>query len=313
MRLAAIVLLASIAPSLAAQDTDRDRFRDRLEGVPQLAMDRVELHADPALTFEGISAVSIDAQSNVYVLDRPSAGDPVVVLDPGGRLLRSWGKDVFGIPHGIRVDPAGNVWTVDANTSSVYKFTPEGSLLLEIQIALPDSERRFCGATDITFAPDGHVLVADGYCNGRVLEFDAAGQQVREWGTRGTEPGQFVVVHSIAVGPRGRVYVADRENGRLQSFDREGRLLHTWTYARQLFSVAFSPAGELYICVSLGGEPEEAYLIKVDPDTGEMLGRLDGYGHELAFSPDGTLWPASSTPELVLYRPRRKAAGSSPC
>ncbi len=304
MRLASLILLCFVAAPVAAQDADSDLFRDRLEDVPQLPLDRVELAVGPALVLEGISAVSIDGQGNIYVLHRPTAGDPVVVLDPMGRFLRSWGAGLFNIPHGIRVDPAGNVWTVDSNTSKVYKFTSEGALLLEIQIELPESRRGFCGAADIAFAANDHVLVADGYCNGRVLEFDALGHQVNEWGNRGTGPGEFVVAHSIAVGPQGLVYVADRENGRLHSFDQDGQFLDLWEYAAQLYSVAFSPTGELYISVSLGGDPEEAYLIKIDPATGEMLGHTEGYGHELAFSPDGTLWPATSASVLLLFRSR---------
>ena len=305
MRLASLILLCFVSGTAAAQDADRDLFRDRLETVPQLRMDRIELDVGPSLVFEGISAVSIDRQGNIHVLHRPAAGDPVVVLDPTGRFLRSWGAGMFNIPHGIRIDPAGNVWTVDSNTSTVYKFTPEGALLLEVQIDLPESERGFCGAADIAFTANDGVLVADGYCNGRVIELDADGRQVSEWGSRGTGPGQFVVAHSVAVGPQGIVYVADRENGRLQSFDQDGQFLALWEYARQLYSVAFSPSGDLYISVSLGGDPEEAYVIKIDPANGEILGRMDGYGHEMAFSPDGTLWPASSASELVLFRPRR--------
>ena len=304
MRRASLILFCLASSSIAAQEASSDVFRGRLENVPQLPLERTELQADPSLVWEGISAVTVDDHGNIYVLHRPTAGDPVVVLDPTGRLLRSWGAWMFNIPHGIRVDPAGNVWTVDSNTSKLYKFTPAGALLLEIQIDVPESGRGFCGAADLAFTANDQFLVADGYCNGRVLRFDAAGRQLHEWGTRGSGPGQFVVAHSVAVGPDEVVYVADRENGRLQSFDQDGELLGVWEYARQLFSVAFSPAGDLYISVFLGGDQEEAYLIKIDPATGEMLGRVDGYGHELAFSPDGTLWPATSANELVLYRPR---------
>ena len=98
------------------------------------------------------------------------------MLDPHGKLIRSWGSGLFKIPHGIRIDPSGNVWTVDAQTSEVYKFTPEGKKLLEIDVgSIPDKSREFCGATDIAFAQSGHVFIADGYCNARVIEFDANG------------------------------------------------------------------------------------------------------------------------------------------
>ena len=245
-----LFLLCVFAGPVAAQNADVDVFRDLLKGVAQLPVDRIELEVDPAVTLVGVSAVSADARGNIYVIHRPSTGDPVVVLDPTGRFLRSWGEGMFNIPHGIRVDPVGNVWTVDSNTSKVYKFSAQGELLLDIQVDVPEGGGRFCGTADIAFGENGQVFVADGYCNGRVIEFDAAGRQVREWGTRGTGPGQFVVVHSVALGPQGLVYVADRENGRLQRFDQDSQFLGVWEYAGQLYSVAFSPSGELYISVS---------------------------------------------------------------
>jgi DNA-binding beta-propeller fold protein YncE len=141
-----------------------------------------------------------------------------------------------------------------------------------------------------------------------VVEYDEDGQKVGEWGQPGDGPGEFKVLHSIATGPQGNVYVADRENGRLQWFDRHGEFLGQWKYARQLYSVAFNPAGELYISVELPEDAAAAALqsnvIWIDPATGEMLGRVEVFAHELAFAPDGTLLPATRSSELLLFRPR---------
>lgn len=306
MRLTSLIILSLVASPLAAQDVATDRFRALLGEVPQLPMYRIVLDVDPSVTLDQVSAVSVDAMGNIHVLHRPASGDPVVVLDSTGRFLRSWGEGMFTIPHGIRVDMAGNVWTVDSNTSKVYKFSSAGELLLDIQIQLPEVEGEFCGTADIAFGAAGQLFVADGYCNGRVVELDAAGQQTGEWGERGTEPGQFDVVHSVAVGPQGDVYVADRENGRLQRFAPDGRFVGLWEYAGQLFSVAFNPSGDLFISVSLGPDPRlDAYVIQVDRTTGEMLGRVDVFGHEIAFTPDGSLLPATVGDEVLIFRPRR--------
>lgn len=307
MRLIAIAFLLMLATPLDAQTSDSVTFRERLEQIPVLRTERVELELDVDPALGRVSAVTTDDQGNIYVFHRSAEGDPVTVLDPGGRFLRSWGEGLFSIPHGIRVDPAGDVWTVDANTSTIRKFSATGDALLEIQLEVPDPDRDFCGATDVAFASDGHVLVSDGYCNGRVVELDALGNRIREWGARGTEPGRFVVAHSIAVGPDQIVYVADRENGRLQRFDRSGDLLGVWEYARQLYSVAFSRDGDLYISIRLPEEPRN-YLVRVDPATGEMLGRMspECLGHELAIAPDGALAPgllcAEPPGRVVLYR-----------
>jgi DNA-binding beta-propeller fold protein YncE len=308
MHRATLVFLSLIGASLLAQHSDADPLRDLIKAVPQLLMDRFELKVHPPLSLERISAVTADKQGNLYVLHRPAHGNPVVMLDAQGNLLRSWGQGMFKIPHGIRLDPDGNVWTVDANTSMVYKFTPEGQQLLEVSVGdVPAPCQNFCGATDVAFAPNGHVFVSDGYGNARVIEYDAGGSKMREWGKRGSGPGEFQVVHAIAVSPQGNVYVADRENGRLQWFNPQGQFLGQWTYGGQLFTVAFSHAGDLYVSAHPRGVSwdTEFNVIKIDPISGKMLGRLEVPAHELTIAPDGALLPATLSSQLLLFRLRK--------
>ena len=140
-----LLVLLALSP-VFGQSADSDQLRALLKTVPQLPVERIYLTANPPLMFEGISALTADQRGNIYVLHRPANGDPIVVLDPQGNFIRSWGKGMFKIPHAIRIDPAGNVWTVDANTSMVFKFTPEGKKLLEISVGdVPDKTRDFCG------------------------------------------------------------------------------------------------------------------------------------------------------------------------
>jgi DNA-binding beta-propeller fold protein YncE len=308
MHRATLVLLALIGASCLAQHSHADRLRDLILAVPLLPLDRVELKVHPPLPFERISAVTADKQGHLYVLHRPAHGNPVVVLDAQGHLLRSWGKGLFTIPHGIRLDPDGNVWTVDAHTSMVYKFTPDGQQLLAISVGeVPDPARDFCGATDVAFAQNGHVWVADGYCNARIIEYDAEGRKVRAWGQHGSGPGEFNGVHGIAVGPQGHVYVADRKNGRLQWFDPQGTFLGQWTYGGELFTVAFSPAGDLYVSTHPMGVTwdTEFNVIKIDPASGTMLGRVEVSAHELTIAPDGALLPATLSRQLLVFRLRQ--------
>lgn len=307
MKHAPMIFLCLITGPLFAQDADSEHLRDLLQSVPQLRMVRVELRVSSSVVLERINAVAVDRQGNIYIIHRPKTADPIVVLDPKGNFMRSWGKGMFKTPHSIRIGQGGSVWTVDVTTSKVYKFTPEGKLLLEINVGdVPHPSRSGCGATDIAFAENNHVFVADGHCNGRVIEFDAHGQKVHEWGKYGTGPGEFIVLHSISVGPQGNVYVADRDNGRVQWFDQQGQFLGEHRYGGQLFSLAFSPSGDLYIGVKPKGVPfdQEFNVVKIDATTGEMLGRIEVGAHELAFSPDGTLWPALRNSELLLFRPR---------
>ena len=214
---------------------------------------------------------------------------------------------MFKIPHGIRVDLAGNVWTLDAHTSMVYKFTPEGKKLLEISVGdVPDKTQEFCAATDIAFAKDGHVFVTDGYCNARVIEYDATGKKVRQWGQRGAGPGEFALPHSIAIGPKGQIYIADRDNGRLQWFDQRGKFLGEWKYGGQFWAVAFSRTGEFYAATHPKDAPldREFNVVRIDLASGKIVGKFEVRSHELAVAPDGTLLPGTRSSQLVLLKPR---------
>ena len=316
---AMIVVLVSM-PALAQNQhlspemqADTEALRALTKTIPLLPLDRIALQVKPAMTLVGYSAVAGDKDGNIYVLHRPKdkTVDPVVVLDAQGNLLRSWGKGMFKIPHGIRLDPGGNVWTVDANTSMVYQFTPEGQQLLEISVGgVPDPSQNFCGATDVAFAQNGHVFVSDGYCNGRVIEYTAAGTKVREWGKRGKGQGEFVNAHAIAISPDGKLYVADRENGRLQWFDLEGKFLGEKHFGGQLFSVAISPTGALYVGTQPRGVPfgKDAYILQFDPASGTISGKIEAAAHHMSVAPDGTILPGTrvaKTDSVLLLRPNK--------
>ena len=173
---------------------------------------------------------------------------------------------------------------------------------------MPDPSQDFWGATDVAFAENGRIFVADGYCNARVIEFDSTGRRIRQWGRRGSGPGEFNVVHAIAVGPQGNLYVADRENGRVQWFDLDGRFLGEWKYGGQLYNVAFTPSGDMYVSTHSKGVSldVEFNVVKVNPATGKMLGRFEVRSHELSVGPDGTLLPATRSGRLLMLRPRRQ-------
>src|SRR5262249_12318817 len=131
-----------------------------------------------------VSSVALDGHGTIYALQRGDGFDPVLALNAEGKVLRSWGKGMFTVPHSIRIDPEGNIWTVDAGSSVLLKFSPEGKKLQEIVVgetatgsgcAFPT----LCGTTDVTFAPGGRLFISDGYGNARILEYTAAGKRVR--------------------------------------------------------------------------------------------------------------------------------------
>ena len=183
-------------------------LRAFVQAAPPLALQRTEFNVQPP--HEGwalgmVSSVAVDNKGTIYLLQRGDKADPVLAVDKEGHVLRSWGKGLYKIPHSIRVDPQGNIWTVDAQSSTVLKFNPDGEKLMQIDVGGQPvgSTNPFCGTTDIAFAPNGHLFISDGYGNARVLEYTADGNRVREWGSKGTGPGQFRLPHGIAVDKTG--------------------------------------------------------------------------------------------------------------
>lgn len=227
-----------------------------------------------------ISSVAVGPKGETYLIHRNLGEDAVVVIDAKGKILRSWGKGLYANPHSIRLDPDGNVWTVDSGSSVVLKFTPQGKQLLRIEVGeLPEGRGRSRGAADIAFGPGGRVFIADGYGNARILEYNAEGQRVKQWGTAGTGPGQFNLPHGLALRD-GIIYVADRQNGRIQRFDLEGKYLGEWGHLGKTFSITAGPDGNLWIGTHARNVINEApgWLVNVDRKTGKVLGYVESPG-----------------------------------
>jgi peptidylglycine monooxygenase len=176
-----------------------------------------------------ITAVTVDHADRVYVLARhdpyaATCGDPVHVLDSEGALLGSFGATRLSDAHMIACDGAGRIWVVDRDAHEVVAFDACGR-----EVASLGNRHRplepFNHPTDIAFAPDGTIVVADGYANALVHRFSADGAPLGAWGRVGHEPGAFMTVHSVWVVPDGRIVVADRDNHRLQVFSPDGVLL----------------------------------------------------------------------------------------
>lgn len=240
-----------------------------------------------------VSWVAAGRNQLIYLLQRGKDTDPIVVLDREGNIVKSWGAGLYETPHSIRVDPEGSVWTTDAKTSMVVKYSPEGRKLMEISVGgqPPECEGNFCGTSDVAFGPDGQIFIADGYRNSRILEYTSQGEKVREWGTPGNGPGQFRLPHSIAVDEEGVIYVADRENGRIQYFDLEGNFLGMWTKYGKTFGLHLEPG-----VVWLATEERDAengasgWLMKVDRGTGALLGYVNVGGvHGMTVLENGDL------------------------
>jgi streptogramin lyase len=233
----------------------------------------------PAVGWESgaVSGIALDREGRIYEIQRSDKADPVLVLDSEGKVLRSWGRGEFNIPHSIRIDPSGNVWTVDAGSSVIIKYSPLGEKLMTITVGeRPDNGSPFDGTTDIAFGPNGRLYITDGYGNARILEYTPDGKRVKQWGKPGTGPGEFSLPHAIQIDEKGTVYVADRENGRIEKFDLDGNFLGEIPHLGRVYSLKLV-GGVLWSGMQSFDRPpgSAGWVVKFDCETGRILGHLD--------------------------------------
>lgn len=184
----------------------------------------------PGWSYQEVAGVGVDSADHVYVFNRGE--HPVIVFDRDGRFLRSWGEGIFAKPHGLHVGPDDMVYCTDEGDHTVRKFTPTGRLMLEIRVPNAPapfmSGRPFNRCTHTALSPEGEIYVSDGYGNACVHKYSPDGRLLFSWGKPGIEPGSFNVAHNIVCDEAGIVYVADRENHRIQCFEGDGRYIEQW-------------------------------------------------------------------------------------
>lgn len=232
-------------------------------------------------SFKEVSAVGVDSRDNVYVFDRGE--HPMIVFDRDGNFLRSWGEGVFRRPHGVHVGPDDTLWLTDDGDHTVRRCTPEGKVLLEIGVpgrpAPFMSGEPFHRCTHTALSPEGDLYVSDGYGNARVHKYSPDGKLLLSWGAPGTDPGEFNVVHNITCDDAGFVYVADRENHRVQVFDGKGRYETQWNNLHRP-SALFMPRGKCPICYIGEGGPSMA-INRRTPNLGARITIVDNEGKRI--------------------------------
>lgn len=225
-------------------------------------------------SYREATSVAVDANDMVYVFNRGE--HPVIVLDPDGRFVESWGEGMFTSPHGAAVGPDDSLYCVDAGDHTVRKFRLDGRLLMTLgekgRASERLSEEPFRNPTHIAVDRNsGDLYVADGYSNASVHKFSADGKLLLSWGRSGTDPGEFNTVHNIATDGEGRVYVADRENQRVQVFNSSGEYLDQWNNLAMASCIAVDDGnGDVYIGEFYAGIPENP--LGWGNWTGERLG-----------------------------------------
>ena len=235
----------------------------------------------PGYSWTDAAAVATDSQDRVYVFNRGE--HPMIVFDSEGNFIKSWGEGVFTRAHGLTFAPDGTLYCTDDGDHTVRKCTLDGEVLMTIgtpgQAADLYGGQPFNRCTHVAIDPrTGDLYVSDGYGNARVHKYSPDGKLLFSWGEPGTDPGQFNIVHNIATDGNGYVYVADRENHRVQVFDSQGRYETQWVNLHRPCALYISDEQHVYI-----GELGYGMSVNRDhPNIGPRITVMDTSGERLA-------------------------------
>jgi len=309
--LAATLSLMVVGPPLSGQS-----FQGGRDGRDRPAPAQLKFHIDedffklpdniwPA---EAVG-VAINKDGHIFLLNR--GNHPLLEFGPDGSFIRSLGEGspIFHAAHSVRFDAEDNMWLVDAANNLVVKFNPKRRIVqalgrrLEpwvydthgIERAIP-APASFYQPTDTAVGPDGSTYVTDGYGNSRVAKFSREGLLVKYWGDRGTRPGQFNTPHSIVIDRNANLYVADRQNSRIQVFDTDGTFKQEWPLDGLTWSICITPPPNQVIFVGSVGKVYKLDLTGKILGTFGKLGRLPGWFdsiHAIACPDEKTVYVAN--------------------
>ncbi len=242
------------ASSAAAQPVEVGSGNLRYRAVP--AWGRLP----PGYAYAEVVGVATDSADRVYVFDRGQ--HPIIVFNREGEFLDSWGDGLFVRPHGICIGPDDSVFCTDDVDHTVRQYAPDGRLLMKMGRSGEGADTGVIGVdyrtirrvgppfhrpTNLAIAPDGTLFIADGYGNARIHRFTPTGTLMDSWGSPGSGPGQFNLPHGIAVDRDMRIYVADRENNRIQIFTQSGEFVEQWTNLARPTEVFVDPQDNVFV------------------------------------------------------------------
>jgi peptidylamidoglycolate lyase len=256
----------------------------------------------PGVHWGVMTAVSVDANDNVFTFQRSEPTSKVMVFDAHGKYLREWGENAFTYPHGLRVLRDGLVWIADRQMQQILKYDANGRLLMSLgQKGVAgdnNSTDKFNGASDVVTASNGDIFVSDGEGgNSRVVKFSSNGTFIMAWGTKGAGQGQLNTPHNIAMDSKGRLWVCDRGNKRLQLFDHDGTYLDQMRQFGTPAAIFISKDDVVFVAAS---EPENR--VTIGTIDGNVLSTIEGlnYPHGIAVDGTGAVYVAESFGKAVL-------------
>jgi len=237
--------------------------------------------------FNDVADLAVDTGDRVIVYSRSE--HKVIIFDIDGNFLSTWDEDTFVRPHGITIGPDGFLYCTDDRDHVVKKFTPEGKLLLTLgtpgKSSNPLSGEPFNMPTKVALEPGtGNMYISDGYGNARIHKFSPKGEHLFSWGQSGVGEGEFNFPHSVCTDKKGLVYVADRENHRVQIFDDKGKYVTQWNNLHRPCGLYITPGdpqlaviGQLPTGLSVNVEfPNLGACVTIHDLTGKQLARFGG-------------------------------------
>lgn len=283
MKLLPAVLLLLAGSEAAAQSSSTSTPTNTLPNPYRTVEGWAKLPA--GRSWGATSAVEIDKDGrSIWVAERCGANscagstlDPILKFDSTGTLVKSFGAGMFLSPHGIFVDNDGNVWVTDCACTGtaeqrtakgargeprghqVFKFSPEGKLLLTLGNAGGARDANyFWQPNDVLVAPNGKIFVAEGHssaagANARILKFSQKGQLLQVIGVKGSRPGEFNQPHALAMDSKGRLFVGDRSNNRIQILDQDGKFLAEWAQFSRPSGIYIDKDDVIYVTDSESG------------------------------------------------------------
>lgn len=215
-----------------------------------------------------VAGIAVDSKDRVLILCRGE--HPIIVFNREGEFIESWGEGIFANAHGAYIDAEDNFYCVDSGDHTVRKFARDGELIFTLGTKNKPAPpgKPFNKPTDIAKAPNGDLYVSDGYGNSSVHHFTPDGELLRSWGEPGTGSGQFSLPHGVWADEK-RIYVADRQNNRVQIFTSEGEYIEEWSNLLRPCDIYFDSRGRVYIA-------ELTHRVSILNKRGEVLARLGG-------------------------------------
>jgi streptogramin lyase len=260
----------------------------------------------PGTNFGGTSGVAFNSKGNIFVLHRGPM--PLMEFDPDGHFIRGLGDGLFDRPHGLRIDAQDNIWATDVAANVIYKFNPSGRLEMVLGVKGRPGEwhsgghlRLFHEPNEAVVGPTGDIFVLQGHGKGesRVLKFDSDGSFIKSWGGTGKGPGEFDLPHSLVFDAQGLLYIADRNNARIQVFDADGTYIRESQHPGTPCGLFMGADHQIWLAHGHTGE-----IMKLDLN-GKVVGMMAGAGqgkapgkygeaHYIAVSPRDEIFVADT-------------------